>query len=47
MREQLEECGLVAYLPQELEHLIKIKPEPAELKKIHLVKEIFPGSEIR
>lgn len=47
MRDQLDEGKLVAYLPQELKHLIMVKPEPEELKKIHLVKETFPGSEVR
>ena len=47
MRDQLDEGKLIAYLPQELEHLIRIKPEPEELKKIHLVKETFTESEVR
>ena len=36
--------GLATYLPHELMHFVKIGATPEELKKIHMVKEIFPGS---
>jgi hypothetical protein len=38
--------GLVTYLPGELMHLIRLRATPEEIKKIHLVKETFPGSKI-
>ena len=37
---------LVNYLPHEIKHLVKLKATPEELKKLYLIKEIFPGSEI-
>lgn len=36
--------GLVCYYPEEIEHLKTLPPE--EVKKIHSVKKIFPGSRL-
>ena len=38
--------ALVAYLPHEIEHLVKINATADEIKKIHAVEEVFPGSTI-
>ena len=46
IKDKVESEGLATYLPHELEHLVKIKPNPEELNKINLIKEIFPGSKI-
>jgi hypothetical protein len=39
--------GLVTYLPQELLHLTSVQTTPDEIKKIHMIKELFPGSRIK
>lgn len=46
MKNQLKEGELVTYLPHELEHLVKLRATPEEINKIHMIKEIFPKSEI-
>lgn len=46
MKNKVADEGLPIYLPLELEHLIKIRAEPEELKKIHLAKTVFQGSSI-
>ena len=38
--------GLVTYLHHELECLIKNKATPDVIRKIHMVKRVFPGSKI-
>ena len=45
-KDQIESEGLATYLPHEIKHLIRIKPNQEQLKKINLIKETFPGSEI-
>jgi len=45
-RNKVASEGLVAYLPHELKHLINTGATPEEVRKIHLVKETFPGSKI-
>jgi hypothetical protein len=45
-KDKVEGEGLATYLPNELEHLIRVKPEPEDLKKINFIKETFPGSEL-
>jgi len=37
---------LVSYLPREIKHLVKLRATPEEVKKVHMIKEIFPGSKI-
>jgi len=38
--------ALVAYLPPEIKHIVKLRATPEEVKKIHMIKETFPGSKI-
>ena len=37
---------LVAYFPEEIGYLSKIKASSDHIKKVHAVKKIFPGSKI-
>ena len=47
LRNEIADEDFVTYLPQELEHLIKVKATLDEIKKIHMIKELFPGSRVR
>ena len=47
IRKKVAKEGLPTYLPHELEHLITVKATSDEIKKIHMIKELFPESIIR
>jgi len=47
VQNQVKNKGLVTYLPHELAYLMRMKPNQDDLGKIHLLKEVFPGSEIK
>lgn len=47
VKDKMQNKGLVTYLPHELTYLMGMKPTQEQIEKIHRLKELFPGSEIR
>lgn len=42
----LKDEGFIVYTAQELKTIVRLNPDPEVLKRIHEVKQIFPGSEV-
>lgn len=45
MKNKVADEGLVVFLPHEIQHLTKIRAATDEIKKIHMVKKTFLGSD--